>query len=147
MAAWLKLCAGVIVSRQVKLMKRFVFKLSVTILFLCLTVPVFAQKDFFRQFKATRVEVGKIITISLEANPSTGFSWQLVKISDKAVIEFVKKEYAAISGKPAAGSGGIENWSFKTLKKGKAVIIFEYRRPWEKDVPAAKIEEFNVFIK
>jgi len=127
-------------------MKNFVVKLSVIVLFLVLTVCAFAEKDFSQKFKAVRVPPGKIISIPLEANPSTGFSWQLVKISDNSVLEFVKKQYVGFSEK-LAGSERIEKWSFKTLKIGKAVIILEYRRPWEKNVPAQRIEEFNVFVE
>jgi inhibitor of cysteine peptidase len=122
--------------------------LKVLLIALCtgITLPVLAEKNFSHKFKVMRIPLGKIITITLQANPTTGFSWQLVEISDKKILEFVKKEYIVISEK-SPGSGGIENWSFKTLKSGKTVVILEYRRPWEKDIPAAKIEEFNIFVK
>jgi inhibitor of cysteine peptidase len=94
-----------------------------------------------------RVPLGKIITIALDTNPTTGFSWQLASISDKNVLEFVKKEFSPFEGKKPVGSGGIENWSFKTLKIGQVVIVLEYIRTWEKNVPAAKREEFSIFVK
>ncbi len=120
-------------------------KLIFIVLILSLTLPVFAQKDFSHKFKAMRVPVGRVITIPLESNPTTGFCWQLVKISDKMILEFVKKEYVASSEK-LVGAAGVEKWSFKTLQKGHAVISLEYRRPWEKDVPAAKKQEFDIFV-
>ena len=129
------------------MIKNFVFRLSIIIFLLCLTNLVFAEKDFSRQLKAMRVPPGKIITISLNANPSTGFSWQLVSISDKNILKFVKKYFSQAAGKEMAGAGGIENWSFKTLKSGQVVVVLEYRRTWEKNVPAAKREEFNIFVK
>lgn len=138
MSAWLRRCAGVTGSR--------LLKLSVTIFFIGLTSLVFAQKDFSREFKAIRVPAGKIITLNLGSNPSTGFSWQLVKISDKEVLEFVKKEYIPDAGRQI-GSSGVEKWSFKTLKSGQAEVILEYRRPWEKNVPAQKREEYSIFVK
>lgn len=149
MAGWLKLYAGV----SIKMLKnvyayraRIIFiELFIAVLLLSLTSLVFAQKDFSAKYKVMRVPVNKIITITLESNPTTGFSWQLVKISDKMVLEFVNKEYIAVK-QNLAGSTGIEKWSFKTLKKGHALIQLEYKRPWEKDVPAAKKEEFDVFV-
>ena len=129
------------------MMKNLVFRLSIIIFLVSLANLVFAQKDFSRQLKAMRVPAGKVITISLNANPTTGFSWQLVSISDKNILEFVKKEFSPSVGKEMVGSGGIENWSFQTLKIGQAVIVLEYRRSWEKNVPAAKREEFNIFVK
>ncbi|MBU0548075.1 MAG: protease inhibitor I42 family protein [Candidatus Omnitrophica bacterium] len=126
-------------------MKNFISKLAI-ILLVCLVRLVFAQSDFSRDFKVMRVPQGKIISIALNANPTTGFSWRLVSISDKNVLEFVKKEFFSAKEK-LAGVGGVEKWSFKTLKSGQATIILEYIREWEKDVPAAKREEFSVFVK
>jgi inhibitor of cysteine peptidase len=127
-------------------MKSFVVKLFAIILSFGLVAVAFAEKDFSRMFKAIHLPKGKIITIPLKSNPASGFSWQLVKISDKMVVEFLRKEYVADSQK-AAGSGRIENWIFKTVRSGKAVIVFEYRRQWEKDVPAQNTEEFNIFVE
>ncbi|PIQ90080.1 MAG: hypothetical protein COV71_05925 [Candidatus Omnitrophica bacterium CG11_big_fil_rev_8_21_14_0_20_41_12] len=138
MIAWLKLCAGATVSKA--------SKLFIAIFLVGLTVLVFAQENFSHQFKALRVPQGQIITLSLAFNPSTGFSWQLVKISDKKVLEFVKKEYVPVSGE-RIGSPGVEKWSFKTLRRGQAEVVLEYRRPWEKDVPAEKKEEYSIFVR
>jgi len=128
------------------MMKNPGFKLIILILLLTLARFAFAQKDFSREFKVMRVPVGKTITISLEANPTTGFSWRLASISDKDVLEFLKKEFTP-SGEKIAGAGGAENWSFKTLKNGQSVIVFEYAREWEKGLPPAKREEFSVFVR
>ena len=128
------------------MIKSLIFRALVTILLLNLTIPGFCEKDFAREFKVIRVPPDRMITIDLEANPTTGFSWQLTKLSDKTVLQFVKKEYVA-SSENLIGSGGVEKWSFKTLKPGKAVILLEYRRAWEKDIPAAKKVEYTVFVK
>lgn len=124
-------------------MKKLIARLIILIVFSSLVPCVFAQKDFSHRFKAMRVPTGKIITIPLEADYSTGFSWQLTKISDKTVIEFVKKEYTEKKESP----GVIERWSFKTLKKGKAALIFEFKRPGEKEITGQRSEEFTVFIE
>lgn len=138
MIAWLKLYAGATGSRAAKLF--------LAVFLVGLTVLAFAQENFSHKFRALRVPPDKIITISLDANPTTGFSWQLVTLSDKTVLEFVKKEYVPVVT-DRAGSPEIEKWSFKTLKRGQAVIIFEYRRLWEEKVPAVKREEYNIFVK
>lgn len=150
MSVWLKLYAGAI-AKMLKNINTFrsrsIFMafLIVGLLF-SLTSIIFAQENFSHNFKAMYVPQGKVITITLESNPTTGFSWQLVGISDKMILEFVKKEYIP-NNKKMIGAGGIEKWSFKTLKTGKAVISLVYRRPWEKDIPAQATEEFNVFVK
>jgi len=128
------------------MIKKFTSRLFIIILLLDLVTLALAQKDFSREFKAMRVPLGKVITISLEANPTTGFSWKLVSISDKSILEFVRKEFSPVKVK-IVGAGGVEKWSFKTLKSGQAVIVLEYSRVWEKDIPAAKREEFSIFVK
>lgn len=126
--------------------KKFICRLSIIILLVGLFHLAFAEKDFSRKSKIIRVHGGKIINIALDTNPTTGFSWRLVSVSDKNVLEFVKKEFSfAKAG--VVGSGGVENWSFRTLKSGQAVIVLEYSRVWEKNIPAAKREEFSIFVK
>jgi predicted secreted protein len=127
-------------------MRSFIFKLFVIIVLMGLFRLAFAQKDYSHEFKVIRVPHDKIITIDLDANPTTGFSWRLASISDKNVLEFVKKEFFPDEG-GLIGSGGVEKWSFKTLESGKTSVILEYVREWEKDIPAAKRKEFNIFVK
>jgi inhibitor of cysteine peptidase len=128
------------------MVKAVASKLLMVIFYFSLAGLAFAQKDFSREFKVIRVPQGKVIVIALDANPTTGFSWRLAGISDKNVLEFIKKEFIAAEGK-MLGAGGVEKWSFNTLKSGQAVIVLEYVRAWEKDSPAAKREEFSVFVK
>lgn len=124
-------------------MKKFNIKFIFVILFLSLFVSVSAQDDFSRRYKGIRIPLGKTFTIDLDSNASTGFSWQLVDISDKKVLEIVKKEYVN-AGSLTVGAPGIERWSFKTVKTGKTVLTFEYRRPWEGNEQAQKIETYTI---
>jgi inhibitor of cysteine peptidase len=96
----------------------------------------------------SRVEAkaGEEFTVSLFANPSTGYTWELAKPLDKDLLELVSAEHSG--GNPMlVGSGCQQEWKFKALKPGKALISLKYHRPWEKLVPPAKIEEFEVSIK
>jgi len=126
-------------------MKNFNIKFIFVVLFLSLFVSVFAQDDFSRRYKAIRIPLGKTFTIDLDSNPSTGFSWQLVDISEKNILEIVKKEYVN-AGSITVGTPGAERWSFKTVNTGKTVLTFEYRRPWE-DEQAQKIETYTIIVK
>jgi len=113
----------------------------ITTAFLCS-----AKEDFSRKYRIIRMPQGKTFTLDLESNPSTGFSWQLIKISDKMVVKLIDKKYIP-SAENIIGSKETERWRFKTLKKGKAIIIFEYRRDWEKDSPAQGRQEYTIFVK
>ncbi len=124
-------------------MKIFNIKFIFVILFLSLFISVFAQDDFSRRYKGIRIPLGKTFTIDLDSNPSTEFSWQLVDISNKKILEIVKKEYVS-AGSLTVGAAQTEQWSFKTINTGKTVLTFEYRRPWEDNEQAQKIETYTI---
>lgn len=77
--------------------------------------------------------VGETLTVTLESNPTTGFSWALTSNSDETVLQEVDHEYVADAAAetPLMGAGGVENWTFKALAKGEATISMEYSQPWE----------------
>jgi predicted secreted protein len=56
----------------------------------------------------------------------------------------VYQEHAAGS---TVGAGGVEVWRFKAMKAGRQGLQFEYRRPWEKGAPPAKIVTFSVTVE
>jgi len=72
-------------------------------------------------------------TITLASNPTTGYSWYLVKY-DKALISLVKHEYQPPEHN-MPGAGGKEIWTFKINDTGFAApqiskIDLLYARPW-----------------
>jgi len=127
-------------------MKNFNIKSIFVILFLSLFVSVSAQDSFSRRYKSIRIPLGKTFTISLDSNPSTGFSWLLVDISDKKALEIVKKEYVN-TGSLTVGAAQTEQWSFKTINPGKTVLTFEYRQSWEDNEQAQKRETYTIIVQ
>jgi len=98
--------------------------------------------------KQVEASVGKEFTVSLEANHTTGFGWQLAKPLNEAVVKKVGSIYQE-DDHPArmVGVGGMELWTFKGLKAGKTAIEFKYVRPGEADKPPAKSAKFQVTVK
>lgn len=92
--------------------------------------------------KTIGIKIGQRLKIELEGNPTTGYLWQVTDISQKGVIEEVGK-YEYLRDSDLIGSGGVQIFSFKSLKKGTTVVSFEYKRTWE-TVAAAK--KYNVKI-
>jgi inhibitor of cysteine peptidase len=92
------------------------------------------------------VTVGKEVVITLGANKTTGFEWQLANPVDKNILEFLGSQYLSNSDR-LVGAGGKEVWTFRAIRAGKTTISFKYVRPWEKDVPPAKEETFIVIVK
>ena len=121
---------------------------------IAITLVLFLAIGFCNSFgqeqgvPATTIEVnlGEDAVISLEANHTTGFSWQLAKPLEGDLLEFVDTKYIpAETG--LIGSGGEEVWTFKTLKKGKTEISLIYVQPWEKDKPPARQATFVIIVK
>ncbi len=92
-------------------------------------------------------KTGDSFVIKLESNATTGYSWQLAEFKS-GIVKKVSNIYVPSKTEGRlAGSGGIEEWTFKAIAKGKVIITFEYVRPWEKDVPPIKRALYQVTVK
>lgn len=87
-----------------------------------------------------QVDLGYEFRIHLESNPSTGYSWDA--IYDKEFIELKGEDYQRTSF--AIGGGGVMEFTFIALKKGRTTLIMRLRRPWEEEV--VRILNFDVVI-
>lgn len=87
--------------------------------------PIFRNAD-----NPVYVNKGGEFIIALEANHTTGFSWQLTEAFDEGVLELVNTAYEAPEG-DVVGAPGEEQWTFKALGDGRTYLHFAYVRPWE----------------
>ncbi|MFC2049819.1 protease inhibitor I42 family protein [Chloroflexota bacterium] len=78
---------------------------------------------------ALQVGKGREFTISLDANPSTGFQWEL-DYYDPNVVALVGSEYEPYSV-PQVGSTGSQKFAFNALKVGDTTIKLSYTHPDE----------------
>jgi inhibitor of cysteine peptidase len=72
-------------------------------------------------------------SIILESNPTTGYSWFLVKYDSNLIVPVSRKYYP--SNTKLIGAGGYEKWTFRIKPMGFVVpqVIFiqlAYVRPW-----------------
>ena len=74
------------------------------------------------------IEKGKIVTISLSSNPTTGFAWTAEY--DPKFVRLIKKEFILSSN--FVGAGGTEKFEFEALKSGLTVLRMVYQRGSEK---------------
>ncbi len=122
---------------------------------------------------ALQTEVGQTFLIKLPSNPTTGYSWQLLSLPPDSIHlqnkTFKQDRLSQISAgqepndqttspqhfgdsepntvePELVGVGGMEIWTFKALKADSFELLFEYRQPWEKNIPAAekKIVKINI---
>jgi len=91
---------------------------------------------------------GAVITVSLSANPTTGFSWgEKAEISDTEVLSQTSHEIIGPSGTHVVGAPSTEVWTFKALKAGKSTALFSYSRPWEGGEKNVQTFKLNVTVK
>lgn len=85
--------------------------------------------------KEIEVTVGDKFAVTLCSNPTTGFKWGLVEITDQNTLELVDSKHEAgekaKQEPPVLGAGDEEIWTFKALKEGESIISMEYSQPWE----------------
>jgi inhibitor of cysteine peptidase len=78
-----------------------------------------------------KVAIGENITIKLDENPTTGYTWNY-SISDDGKIELLFDEYIQDEVEDGiVGAGGVHEWTFNATESGEVEITFEYYRSWE----------------
>lgn len=89
------------------------------------------------------LKTGDSLTLSLPANPTTGYAWQAVQIPaqlNKANEPAYRPDSTMI------GSGGTTIYRFGMIATGKGKLSLVYKRPWEKDQPPVKNCDINIVV-
>lgn len=90
--------------------------------------------------KFTTTQTGDLFTVTIEENPSTGYTWSYT-INDETSVEFIKDAYQAAEGN-LVGASGVHTFTFKVKSKGVSTISFEYKRAWEE----SSIESLEILV-
>ena len=93
------------------------------------------------------VSAGQEFRIVLDANPTTGFEWQLAAPLDETLVTLVGDAYSVPSTPGRTGAGGKHTWTFKAMRRGQTVIALKYSRSWEKRVDPLKKVIFTVIVR
>ncbi len=96
--------------------------------------------------KQAQAAVGDTVVVTLDSNPSTGFKWELTRLSDTNVLKMADNKFEA-PAKVIPGAGGKEVWTFKALAAGTCSIRMEYSRPWTGGEKAMQVFELTVVVK
>ena len=89
-----------------------------------------------------KLEPGDTLVITLDANPSTGYSWHVLEM-DASILKAEKKEFQPRSN--LLGAPGMEILCFTGLRPGDTKLVLGYLRPWEKKVKP--FATFSVIVK
>jgi inhibitor of cysteine peptidase len=89
------------------------------------------------------LSVGDSFVIRLPVQMGTGYSWQVASVPAGVKAAGSSREGAAA----ALGGSETQVFTFAAEKAGAGAVSLQYRRPWEKDAPAAETFTLNVSIK
>lgn len=96
--------------------------------------------------KTIELKTGQTLVVSLEGNPSTGYTWE-TENKDLKTLELtgLPEFKAAKSG--VAGSPGIITRRFQVVAAGQEPLKLVYHRSWETGVEPAKTFELTVLVR
>ena len=93
-----------------------------------------------------QLKKGQTLVVTLEANPTTGYSWEVVEPFDEQVLRQVgEAEFKQESN--ALGAGGVQILRFEAVNAGKTTLKLVYHRPWEKDVEPLETYSLQVVVR
>jgi inhibitor of cysteine peptidase len=92
---------------------------------------------------------GQILVVTLDSNPTTGYSWALAAADTATLAQVGEPVYRGPDEQktPLVGAGGSETFRFTASAVGSTTLRLEYRRPWEKDQPAAQTYTLQVVVR
>jgi predicted secreted protein len=93
------------------------------------------------------LEQGQILVVTLDSNPTTGYSWEQAENQEPILEQMGQPEFkqSLTGGRPVAGAGGWEIFRFKAVSSGQMNLELVYHRSWE-DVEPLKTFSIQVSV-
>jgi len=97
-------------------------------------------------YESREVVLGETFEIMLEANATTGFSWEIAEI-DEDIVQLMESEYIADpNAEGLVGKGGKAVFRFEAVGRGETALKLVYRRSWETDVEPLRTQIVQVTV-
>ncbi|MFJ4650636.1 protease inhibitor I42 family protein [Nocardia sp. NPDC088792] len=98
--------------------------------------------------KAITLTAGQGLVVTLDANPTTGFTWALTDLDQNIVKQNGAAEYEQDPNPDGrVGVGGKSVLNFVAANPGGTRLVLEYKRSWEQGVPPAKTFSVNLTVQ
>jgi inhibitor of cysteine peptidase len=97
-----------------------------------------------------QLKLGEVMAITLESNPSTGYSWFATVSNPDVLTQMGEPEYiepTQPSSTMIVGAAGTETFMFQGTTAGSATITLDYKRGWETGVAPEKTITLTVEVK
>ena len=99
-----------------------------------------------RSSETVIIKEGKTVTFLLETQLGTGYDWKLKK-PIPPIIELIEDSILSKQlDLPVVGGSESRLFKFRTIKKGNGILIFQYKRNWEKNINPLKTLKINVKV-
>lgn len=95
--------------------------------------------------KHITLAAGRLLNVRLPATPGSGYSWSVAALQPR-VLEPAGSTLER-EGELQPGASATQVLSFRAASTGDSPLVLEYRRPWERDVPAAKTFRLDVHVR
>ena len=93
-----------------------------------------------------QLKKGQTLVVTLEGNPTTGYSWEVAEPLDEQVLRQAgEAEFKQESD--ALGAGGVQVLRFEAMNAGKTTLKLVYHRPWEKDVEPLETYSIQIVVR
>ncbi len=92
------------------------------------------------------LQVGDTLTVELNSNPSTGYSWQISTVDAKVLQPVGEPQFSLGNKTPVPGAGGTQTFTFNAVGKGKTTLTLIYVRPWETTVTPTPNDVWSVNV-
>jgi len=97
--------------------------------------------------KPVSINTNDVITIKLEENPSTGYSWAIAKNNDE-ILSLLSSDYFQPQAQaPVLGAPGERTFTFKAKRAGNVNLALKYWRAWAGDSSIASQFKTAIHIK
>ncbi|MFD6157835.1 protease inhibitor I42 family protein [Nocardia sp. NPDC060256] len=95
-----------------------------------------------------QVAVGQSLVVTLPANPSTGYLWQITGLDANLLQAQGDPGFKPDPNVPVApGSGGGTVWTFVGKAAGITKLSMDYLRPWEQGVEPAQTYSLTIKVE
>jgi inhibitor of cysteine peptidase len=91
------------------------------------------------------LEPGQLMSVVLEANPTTGYRWDPIDL-DEAVLTQVSGEFNPPAS-DAVGASATQTLIFRAVAPGATTLTLGYARPWEEGVEPAQTFTVGVQVE
>lgn len=100
-------------------------------------------EDNGRQIELRR---GQTLVITLEANPTTGYTWEVREPSEERILRQAgEAEFQPQS--ELMGAPGVQILRFEAVSAGQTTLNLVYHRPWEEGVEPLETFSLQVVVR